>query len=105
MDSYRDGAWENDASCKGADTERFFRDLSPIDAMTKKMCALCLVKTQCLEAALSEERAAKQRYGYRGGKTPHQRKMIYINRQRAARIARKLAERSNRRPDSESTYR
>lgn len=73
--------WWHLAECQYVDTEMFFPEKTEggaTTAMAKRICAVCEVKTECLEAALQEERGMGRqvRYGVRGGETPNSRYRI-----------------------------
>ena len=73
-----DFGWQNNANCRGADTEMFFMELEEAAINHIKMrearaiCDRCQVKKQCLDFALTNNID----YGVWGGTSPHQRKGI-----------------------------
>lgn len=79
----KDATWRQKALCRDLDTSIFFPETESRDelrvlyAEARKYCNECIVRNQCLEAALREEEHENtRRYGMRGGKTPSQRKGI-----------------------------
>jgi WhiB family redox-sensing transcriptional regulator len=72
------GDWESEANCIGTDPDLFFpeRGASPDDA--KAVCGGCVVRWECLEAAL----ARREQYGVWGGLTAPERRRILEGRTR-----------------------
>ncbi|RCV51196.1 WhiB family transcriptional regulator [Marinitenerispora sediminis] len=57
-DRYR---WQDDAACRGADTELFFTP--GYESVAKAICAQCPVRAECLDYAVSRP----EKYGMWGG--------------------------------------
>jgi WhiB family redox-sensing transcriptional regulator len=67
--------WERRAACKDTDTDLFFTgpDMKfeeGQESRAKRVCGSCIVRKDCLVAAL----AHGEKYGIRGGLTPKERK-------------------------------
>lgn len=77
--------WVMLAECRGSDVD-FFPDKNNEVAIkaAKKLCAQCVVTTECLEDALS----TRATWGIRGGITEWDRKNINTRSQAEARIRR-----------------
>lgn len=65
--------WRDYANCRGVDTSAVFYDDDPNYAVARKLCASCTVRADCLADALADKFAAQ---GFRGGKTPPERKEL-----------------------------
>lgn len=86
--SARGGSWQQQARCRGLDTELFIPD-GKVGTNARKQhnwaasfCATCPVTRQCLEMALKAEKSdpAQNRFGVYGGLTPDQRHDLYRKR-------------------------
>jgi WhiB family redox-sensing transcriptional regulator len=74
---FADQAWQEHATCLGADPKIFFPDENKINYTTARTyCARCPVTTDCLNYALKLEHDEIYRYGMFGGKTPKQREWL-----------------------------
>jgi hypothetical protein len=87
-------------ACRGEDTGLFYRaeGESPVarESRVEKargLCQGCCASTECLEAAMAEEKDGGGRHGMRGGLTEHQRKDLQVSRTLKARKAREREER------------
>lgn len=79
----RDMGWRESAACRDLDTEIFFPDSESDAAPALGVCAVCPVRDQCLEFALT----TRQNDGVWGGTTEAERKRIRRRRTAAARTA------------------
>ena len=50
----KDGAWQDQASCRGLDTDQFFEE-DQADRLAQGVCALCPVRTDCLDYAIAND--------------------------------------------------
>lgn len=67
--------WQEDAACRGQQTEIFFRKDPEVAQL---ICQRCRVAEDCLVNALRTESVRKgSRYGVLGGMTPNQRQTFY----------------------------
>lgn len=76
--------WQARAACAGLeDLSIFFKEAAGRDgyAEARKVCAICPVKDNCLENALSQ----RDQFGFLGDKTPKERRMIKAQRRKEAR--------------------
>jgi hypothetical protein len=91
-------SWWHRAACRAAIDDGtatladFFPNVSADDRTRRNayvhaiaICATCPVRRECLDAALHEERDARERYGCRGGLTPRQRRDLGRRRSRRKR--------------------
>lgn len=62
-------SWRDDAACNNLPGDIFFSEAGPIYASTKKVCAGCTVRVECLDFADKNQ----INYGVWGGKTPLER--------------------------------
>lgn len=62
--------WAVDALCAQTDPDAFFPEKGGGTKEAKATCAACLVRTQCLDYAIS----TNERHGVWGGKSEHQRR-------------------------------
>lgn len=74
-----DGAWRVKAACANSDTEKFFPNRDGVDsamivAQAQLCCAMCTVRKECLEFALTN----KLKYGIWGGVTPRNRRGLEL---------------------------
>jgi WhiB family transcriptional regulator, redox-sensing transcriptional regulator len=76
--------WQDDAACRGADTDVFFPAAEADAGHAKEICASCPVAEACLEHAI----ATRQPDGIWGGLTASERHRLLRRRQKAARKAR-----------------
>lgn len=67
-------AWMDDALCAETDIGAFFPQPNVGAHQARKICAMCEVKTQCLEYALADRDAFE--HGVWGGTTPSERKQM-----------------------------
>lgn len=73
------GEWRAKATCANSDTEKFFPhrdgvDAAMIVAQAQLCCAVCTVRKECLEFALTN----KLKYGIWGGVTPRNRRGLEV---------------------------
>jgi len=68
--SSKDNSWENDALCRGEDTELFYSSSASDIKDAKKVCASCVVRTECLTVALEKY----ETFGVWGGTTARERR-------------------------------
>ena len=71
--------WQDRAQCLGADANLFFhqRSDSPEHVVkAKRICAVCPVKAECLEFAITNN----EQFGVWGGLTPREYRKIYLRR-------------------------
>lgn len=83
--------WRQFAACLTEDPELFYPkpgNSRGIEA-AKRICRSCLVRADCLEAALADEggRSKDGRYGVRGGLTGDERYLLYARRRNSRRTA------------------
>lgn len=78
--------WRSQANCNGVDTSAFFieggqhpEEMANQVKAAKAVCAGCVVKSECLEDALSRS----ERYGVWGGKSERERRAIAKQRKLA----------------------
>lgn len=75
-----DEEWKKLAECKGLNTEIFY----PSDGLgviaAKKICAMCVVKQNCLDYAIKHQHIS----GVWGGASERDRKRIVKNRQKGS---------------------
>ena len=76
-------SWREQAACLGVDTAVFFPDSDAAADEAKAICAICPVRTECLEWALS----SRQEDGVWGGLTDNERRRLRRRRRDAARRA------------------
>jgi hypothetical protein len=75
-------AWQEDAECKGLDTNIFFPEVfgdqqnGMIWEQAKKICRACRVTDECLKSELSFEQVSGRRNGMWGGLTPKEREQL-----------------------------
>ena len=70
------GRWTSLASCRSLDPELFFPETANDEAAAKAVCAVCPVRSECLEHAL----AASEPYGIWGGFTLRERRLLRRSR-------------------------
>jgi WhiB family redox-sensing transcriptional regulator len=79
-------AWEDDAACRGMDTEAFYTSGSgPVRTEARAVCARCPVTAECLDYVMSIEGytlTRHQRHGVWAGTSEHDR--VEIARRRRA---------------------
>jgi WhiB family redox-sensing transcriptional regulator len=74
--------WQDDAQCKGLDTNIFFPEVfgdqqnGMIWEQAKRICADCSVTDECLKSELIFEQASGRRNGMWGGLTPKEREQL-----------------------------
>jgi len=76
----RDYDWRDDATCRTVDPELFFpsghgSQVTEMEEQAKKVCAVCPVREECLDAALE----AGDYTGVRGGLTAKERRGMIRN--------------------------
>lgn len=78
--------WRQFAACRDEDPELFYPKPGNTRGINqaKRVCASCLVRTDCLEAALTDEggRSRDGRYGVRGQMTGDERYLEYARRRK-----------------------
>jgi WhiB family redox-sensing transcriptional regulator len=84
------GSWRDRAACVGTPSEMWFPTIGgrgdrPATIAAKQLCALCDVRHECLEGALSMSEWAD--HGIRGGLNEHQRRLIRRARRNSTRKA------------------
>jgi WhiB family redox-sensing transcriptional regulator len=79
--------WQDEAACRGTDTDVFFPAAEADAGPAKAICATCPVADACLEHAI----ATRQPEGIWGGLTATERHRLLRRRQKAARKARAAA--------------
>ncbi|MFD8970497.1 WhiB family transcriptional regulator [Streptomyces sp. NPDC059568] len=78
------------AACRDMDVNLWFHEANQADTqLALEICAGCLIRIGCLEAAMREEdgKGYQMRHGIRGGLTKGQRHHLAANRRKAARAA------------------
>ncbi|MFC7330773.1 WhiB family transcriptional regulator [Marinactinospora rubrisoli] len=75
-DRYR---WQDDAACRDADTDLFFTP--GYESVAKEICALCPVRAECLDYAISRP----EKYGTWGGL--HEQELADERRRRSKRAS------------------
>lgn len=84
MTTYDDSNWIDDALCAQIDHDAFFPTAGHnTTGPARTICALCTVKAECLEWALTNE-LDSYRFGIYGGTTPAERSAIYLDRKAAS---------------------
>jgi WhiB family transcriptional regulator, redox-sensing transcriptional regulator len=76
--------WQDDAACRGADTDVFFPAAEADTGPARAICAACPVAEACLEYAIE----TRQPDGIWGGLNADERHRLLRRRQKAARKAR-----------------
>lgn len=64
--------WARDAKCLSADPDTFFPEKGGSTREAKRICAMCDVRQQCLEFALSND----ERFGIWGGMSERERRKL-----------------------------
>jgi len=74
-----DIAWQREAECRDADPAVFFPPHGGKHPYRKarEICARCLVREACLDAAMDAERGVAWRDGMFGGLTPDERHSLW----------------------------
>jgi len=74
--------WQDSALCAQTDPEIFFPNKGGSYIPPREVCGACLVRSNCLEKAMTEEVTAhsSDRYGMFGGLTPRERYALYLER-------------------------
>ena len=67
--------WFNSANCATTDPEIMFPKTGKSVLLARKICAECVVVTECLQSAINE---GDTEFGFRGGMTPKERQK-YVN--------------------------
>lgn len=87
-------AWWSEAACAGLPMEMFFPKPGAKDPYVhaRKVCGVCPVRDDCLEACLDEEAgelggAGRLRSGMRGGMSPDERHALVRGRRSLSRAA------------------
>lgn len=72
--------WQEDAACRTEDSELFYppmgasrREVRAAERHAKNVCFGCLVRAECLQAALD----ADEKYGVWGGLSPRERRRMF----------------------------
>ena len=65
--------WQRWAACRGADPELFFPQRGEPPKPAKKICASCLVRSDCLAYAMTEP---FERFGIWGGMSERERRKL-----------------------------
>jgi WhiB family transcriptional regulator, redox-sensing transcriptional regulator len=73
-------AWYQAAACRGVGADTFVFDHTGTYETARAYCAVCPVRTECLETALADPRT----HGLWGGTSPNERKAIRLARNRAS---------------------
>jgi len=73
-------AWQEFALCPEVDAEIFFPQKGQPSKPAKQVCAVCPVRSECLEFALDND----ERYGVFGGKSERERRAIKRSRAKEA---------------------
>ncbi len=73
-------AWQNQALCRGVDTDVFFPATDEEAGEAKEICGACPVRETCLEHALT----VREREGVWGGATERERRRIIRQRRKSA---------------------
>lgn len=79
LKDWGNGTWRVKAACANSDTEKFFPNRDGVDAamivaQAQLCCAMCTVRKECLEFALTN----KLKYGIWGGVTPRNRRGLEL---------------------------
>jgi WhiB family redox-sensing transcriptional regulator len=69
---YNDLEWKMAAACRGLDPNMFFPTAESDAEMAIRVCAKCVVKSECLEYAL----VTNEQYGIWGGTTEDERRKL-----------------------------
>jgi WhiB family redox-sensing transcriptional regulator len=64
--------WQLRAACRGSDTDLFFPERGESSKEAKAVCAICPVRQQCLDFAISEV----EHYGIWGGLSERERREL-----------------------------
>lgn len=75
---YDEDGWQSRALCAETDPEAFFPEKGGSPAQAKKMCEMCEVREECLEAALAND----ERFGVWGALTLRERERLQRSRGR-----------------------
>jgi WhiB family redox-sensing transcriptional regulator len=73
-------SWRQKAACRGLDPEIFYPASEDDAEPAKAVCAVCVVRTPCLEYALSN----REHDGIWGGATEKERRRIIRQRRKSA---------------------
>jgi WhiB family redox-sensing transcriptional regulator len=73
--------WQDEANCRGMDADLFFPERGESTADAKAVCAVCPVKTECLDDALT---SPTEKFGIWGGPSERERRRLRRNRRVAA---------------------
>lgn len=88
IDSLENAAWQRDAACAAEDPELFFAGDDASVEEAKQVCAVCPVRTECLETAL----AVNEMHGVWGGMAEGERRRLIRRRRRERRERQRRAE-------------
>jgi len=77
-----DMAWQDFASCRGADPDLFFPERGASTRTAKQICRECAVQDACLEFAI----VSSEKFGIWGAMSERERRKIRRERQVAARL-------------------
>ena len=81
IDTLQHAAWQRDAACADEDPDLFFAGDDTSLQMAKEVCAVCPVRTECLETAL----AVNEMHGVWGGMAEGERRRLIRRRRRERR--------------------
>ena len=73
-------SWRDHAACRGVDPDIFYPVTEEESEVAKAICAMCSVRSSCLEHAL----AGREKEGVWGGATEKERRRIIRQRRRTA---------------------
>lgn len=73
---YAEESWRHDAACSEVSGDFWFPEAGGSARQAKEICAVCSVRTECLQYAL-ENWADGTRYGIWGGTSERERRRIY----------------------------
>lgn len=88
LDTLQDAAWQREAACAEEDPELFFAGDDHSVERAKQVCAVCPVRTACLETAL----AVNEMHGVWGGMAEGERRRLIRRRRRERRDRQRRAE-------------
>lgn len=66
--------WVDRANCSGLDPDLFFPEVGETSAVAKRVCATCVVRTNCLAYAIEH----KIKQGIWGGQSPKDRRVARV---------------------------
>lgn len=77
----KDTSWKSQANCRGLDPNLFYPERGASTREAKAVCRGCVVREQCLEYALADP---PEKYGVWGGTSERERRVLRVERRRAA---------------------